>query len=222
MRTAIFISVLIIVVMVATSVFGWANIPEDAIIARHWDLKGNPNGFSPRNHILIGMPALGVFLSALFIVIPAIDPRKENIAQSMGVLIVGWIGSLFLIAVVHASIIYAAATGTGMSLAGMSATLYASCLFLIVLGNFIAKSRSNFFLGVRTPWTLSSEHAWIAANRTAGWLCVLTGIAGAATGLTLGAQDGFRVMIAGVITMAVVSVIVSYIAWRGDPDRKRA
>lgn len=222
MKNAVFISILIILGMIATSVYGWINISADAMIARHWDLQGNVNGYSPRNQYLIGMPGLGILLTLLFIAIPAIDPRKQNIARSMGVLFVGWLGSLILIAIVHASITYAAVQGDGAQFFGISAALYATSLFLIVLGNFIAKSRSNFFVGIRTPWTLSSEHAWIMANRTAGWLCVLTGIAAAATGVALSAEDGFRVLIAGVLTMAVVSVIVSYFAWRADPDRENA
>ncbi|MEM8770242.1 MAG: SdpI family protein [Pseudomonadota bacterium] len=222
MKAAVWLSILTIAAMAGVSIYGFINIPEGTMIARHWNLNGEPDGFSPRNHVLIGMPAIGVLLSIMFAAIPKIDPRKENIARSMNVLIVGWLGALMLIAVTHASIVLAAAQGQTAQFFGFGGTLYGVCLFFIVIGNFIAKSRSNFFIGVRTPWTLSSEHAWNVANRTAGWLLVLTGVASAATGVFASPADGFRVLIAGAVTMAVVSVIVSYFAWKNDPDRKEA
>ena len=102
------------------------------------------------------------------------------------------------------------------------AALYGLCLLIILMGNYTAKSRSNFFLGVRTPWTLSSEHAWSVANRTAGWLFVLTGLAAAATGTLYGAPAGYRVFFVCVVSAALISVVVSYFAWKADPERQGA
>lgn len=219
MKTAIFGSIILIAVMVGVSAYGWANIPEDMMIARHWGLNGEVDGFSPRNHVLIGMPLLGAILAVFFAMVPRIDPRAANVERSRGLLFAGWLGSLALLTVMHAAIIFPAANGEAdPGLPGL--TLYAVSLLIIIIGNFTAKSRSNFFLGVRTPWTLSSEHAWIAANRTAGWLFVLTGFLAAATGIIYDYATGFKLLTVGVISAALVSVAVSYFAWRADPDRQ--
>ena len=206
-------------IMALISVYGLMSIPADAIIARHWGLDGQPDGFSPRNHVLIGLPMLALILSVIFAIIPVIDPRRKNIDQSRGLYLASWIGTLSVLVLAHGFVIWAAVTGGNLSFAIIG---YAVAALLIVLGNFIAKSRSNWFLGVRTPWSLSSEHAWVAANRTAGWLMVLTGLAAAATIALLGEQKGVIVLIAGAVTSALAGVVVSFFAWRNDPDRHGA
>ncbi len=218
MKTAIWICGLAIAAMAGISIYGWVHIPADATLARHWNLNGVANGFSPRNHVLIGMPVVAIVLALFFFMIPAIDPRPEHVRRSAGLLAASAIGVTTLLAVVHAGIVLPAARGEASPpLPGI--TLYAVSILLILIGNYTAKSRSNFFLGIRTPWTLSSEHAWSVANRTGGWLFVLTGAGAAAAGLMMGPSEGYLVLGAGVAA-AVVSVLVSYFAWRGDPERK--
>lgn len=214
-------SALAIAAMTAIAVYGFLHIPADAMIARHWTVDGIANGFSPRDHVLIGGPAIALALSALFALIPRIDPRRENVEASPGLLLAGWIGTLALVSVAYGSIVFAAANGVEGGFPG-DAWFYAACLVLVLIGNFMAKSRSNFFLGVRTPWTLSSEHSWGVANRIGGWLFVVVGLAGAGAGMVYGSQRGYSVLIAGALAAALASVIVSYLAWLGDPGRKRA
>ena len=52
------------------------------------------------------------------------------------------------------------------------------CLFFVLFGNLLSKVRPNFFVGIRTPWTLASEHVWIATHRFAAWATVLSGLCG--------------------------------------------
>lgn len=214
------VSMVIIIAMAGVSAYGWVSIPEGTEIARHWDIHGEPNGFSPRSHILIGMPLFAVALSLLFMFVPALEPRKEHAAQNTALLAASWVGSLGVLLAVHAAIVYAAVEGqTRLPLP--QGILFASCVLIMLIGNFTAKSRSNFFLGVRTPWTLSSEHSWVAANRTAGWLFVLSAAAAMATSLALDTADGFKVLLAGVISAALISIVVSFLAWRSDPARAK-
>lgn len=216
-RAGLIFSFIALIAVTAISVYGWTAIPADMMIARHWDINGVANGFSPRNHILIGAPVMIVIFSTVFAAIPLIDPRPDNVKKSYGLLMAGWIGVLAIIVVTHAAIVVGAAKGITPEPAF---TLYGVSLLLVVLGNYTAKSRSNFFLGVRTPWSLSSEHAWAAANRTGGWLFVLTGLAAGLATAVAGQPAGLRVLLAGGLTAAVVSIAVSYFAWRGDPERR--
>ena len=218
MKLGVIVSILALLVMAAASLYGWNTIPADAMLARHWDLNGEANGFWPRDQLLIVMPLIAAGLSLAFFLIPKIDPRPAHVRQSQALLMVGWFGVLGLLTFVHVSTVLAAAQGqTAMPHMGLH--LYGLSLLIILIGNYTAKSRSNFFLGVRTPWSLSSEHAWSVSNRTGGWLFVLTGLAAAATGLALDVKQGYRVLVVGVLAAAAVSVVVSYLAWRHDPDR---
>lgn len=216
MRTAWVLSIAAILVMAAISLYGASVIPDDAMIARHWNFAGEVDGYSPRNHVLIAMPTLAAFMSIIFAAIPHIDPRKRNIAASKGLLVVSWIGVLALLAVTHGWVIYTAAHINSESPPPPHLILYGVSALLVVIGNFVAKSRSNFFLGVRTPWSLSSEHAWAVANRFGGWLLVLTGILAASAGYFLGFRAGMLTLVAGALAAALVSIAISYVAWRSE------
>ena len=219
MKIGLGASIVAIAAMIAISVYGWIHIPADAMLARHWNASGIADEFSPRDHVLIGGPLLAAALSAFFALIPLVEPRRENVKSSAGLLLAGWVGVLALLSLAYGSVVFAAANGVDDGFTS-DVRFYGLCLLLIVLGNFMAKSRSNYFLGVRTPWTHSSEHAWSLANRTGGWLFVAVGLASAAAGMAYGSAHGYRVLIAGAVAAALVSIIVSYLAWLADPERK--
>jgi len=68
------------------------------------------------------------------------------------------------------------------------------CLLLALLGNLMGKVRRNFYIGVRTPWTLANERVWNATHRFAGKTLVAGGLAGLA--LTVAGLNGWPVMVA--------------------------
>ncbi len=217
-KKGLLFSLPILAVIAATSVYGWTVIEPGAQIASHWDANGNVNGYSSKETALLLMPGMAVFLVLLFSILPLADPRKENLYKSAAFYLTGWIGALVLLAAVHVMTVRSAVTGTPPDIAIVNVIVGA---FFAVIGNFMAKSRSNWFAGVRTPWSLSSEHAWKAANRTTGWLFVLTGLGAIATTYAASPRMGVGVMLAGAITAALAGVIVSYFAWRSDPERAR-
>jgi immunity protein, SdpI family len=94
----------------------------------------------------------------------------------------------------------------------------ATGLFFVVLGNFMGKIRPNWFVGVRTPWTLSSKLSWTKTHRLAGWLFIGMGILIAALGVV---RTGW--MFALTVSISVASVVgmfaYSYWVFRNDPDR---
>lgn len=98
---------------------------------------------------------------------------------------------------------------------------YALCLALVALGILTAKSRPNFFIGVRTPWTVSSAHSWTVTNRLAGGLTAAIGVASAAVGGFIDIPTGYWTIVGGVIAGAIISTVLSYFAWMADPARRK-
>ncbi len=217
-RAAYIFSVGIILLMMGVSFYGLRHIPADAMLPSHWNIKGEVDDYAPRNVMLALFPALGLIVSVLFAAIPCIDPRRENVWRSAGLYYASWFGVLGLMAALHFVIVSAAANGAEPD---SRLILLPICVLLIVIGNFMAKSRSTWFIGLRTPWTLSSEAAWIAANRAAGWLFVATGVATAAAIYLVDVRSGFVVMFAGVLAAAAIGVAISYLVWRDDPSRAK-
>src|SRR5215469_12244673 len=188
-RTPFVISLLIIGVMLAIGLWGWAALPDGARIATHWDANGNPNGSSAK--------AVG-----LFAILPYIEPRRANLLASRKLYLSGWYGSLFLLANAQLLIVLHA---TGRVVDIRHWTLGAVGLLYVFLGNFMGKSRSNFFVGVRLPWTLSSELAWAKGNRLAGFGLMATGLATLAAVFAAEPSTPAIVLIAGTTLSVTVA-----------------
>lgn len=97
--------------------------------------------------------------------------------------------------------------------------LPATAVLFIVIGNYLGKTRSNFFAGIRTPWTLSSDYSWEKTHHLTGRLFVLAGAATLIASFALAAKFAAEIMVAGVLASALVGIIASYIYWRRDPLR---
>jgi uncharacterized membrane protein len=91
----------------------------------------------------------------------------------------------------------------------------------IVIGNYLPKVRSNFLMGIRTPWTLTSDRSWARTHRLGGRLFVLEGLILVVAGLLgIGGPVQVGLIIAGVAIIVGVAFVYSYIVWRDDPERR--
>jgi uncharacterized membrane protein len=199
--------------MAAVAMAVWNTLPERVPI--HFDLQGRPNGWGGRFEALGLMPlvAIGVYLLLLFL--PRIDPGRANYAAVSGAYSAIRLCVTVVLAVVYGLMIQSARVGTITP--GRWLPLLIGGL-LIVLGNQMGKLRPNWFVGVRTPWTLSSKLSWGKTHRLAGRLMVLAGIvwwilAALVPGEAL--WVGLVCMAAGMLT----AIVYSYAVWRGDPDK---
>src|SRR5262249_32769783 len=92
-------------------------------------------------------------------------------------------------------------------------------VLLVVIGNFMGKIRPNWFVGIRTPWTLSSKVSWDRTHRLGGWLFIVGGIAMIAS---VAAPSSLRIGICASVPFAIVGIcfVYSYFLWRADPDKQ--
>lgn len=217
LRRPLMVSFMLILAMVAISAYGWVRLPAEAELPIHWGIDGRPDAFASKPIALLGGPGLALLLTVLFAVLPAIEPRRLHLERSARAYQSAWIGVLAILLLGHAAAI-AAGLGIAVDVARVIA-VGVGALF-VTLGNWLPKTSSNFVLGVRTPWTLSSERSWSVTHRLAGRGFVLLGLGV----LGLGAFDApaaliFGVMLVGMSALATVLVAVSYRVWRSDRDR---
>ncbi len=216
LRRPLIFSALVLALMLCASAWGWQVLPDNVRIAVHWGAGFRPNGFAGKPEGLLLLPGVALAITALMASLPLIEPRRSNLVSSRKLYFAGWYGTLALLLLVHAlTIAYAAGVGVDVP----RILLTAIALLLVLVGNFLGKSRSNFFVGVRLPWTLSSERAWTAANRFAGRGFVVTGLAAIAALVWKGAPAGIVVIGAGLVVTVVGSVIVSFVTWKNDEHR---
>jgi uncharacterized membrane protein len=173
-RMPLIVSVALIAAMIGLSAWTWTALPPMAPVAIHWDIHGRPNWYAPKEIALILVPAIALLVTALFALWPHLEPRRANLASGRLAYEAGWLGTMGILTVTHI-VIAMQARGAGLDVVGD--IVVAVAVFVAVLGTFLGKSRSNFFIGVRTPWSLSSDLAWERTNRIVGRLFVLTGLA---------------------------------------------
>lgn len=219
LRTLVTVGGTIVVAMLLLSAWAWPQIPDGAQIPVHWGPSGEPDGYGPKWLALLGLPATAAFIIGLLWVIPRFEPRRHNLARSSSAYVATGLAAVGLMAAIHVVAIMAALGGDiNMSVvAGV-----AMGVMFVIIGNFMGKTRSNWFFGVRTPWTLSSDRSWAMTHRLGGWLFIIMGVAVTVTTLVLGGMAGVWVMLGGLSAAIVILFVYSYLAWRDDPDRIEA
>jgi uncharacterized membrane protein len=164
--------------------------------------------------LFIGLPI------ALFLLIPRIEPRREHLWSSAKAYGAIWMALVLGGLVAHTAFVLRA-TDRSLDLSENLIELVFP-LLLIVTGNYLSKLRSNFFVGIRTPWTLSSDIAWRKTHRVGGRVLILLGLALIPLAFYLDSATNLWVTGAAVVGTALVLVIYSYFAWRGDPASHRS
>jgi uncharacterized membrane protein len=198
--------------MFLASAVVWSMVPERVPV--HWGIDGQVDRYGGKWEGLLITPAIALGVYLLMAFLPLIDPGRANYARFKTAYLVFRIVFLIYMAVIHGAIL---ATALGYRVdVGRVIFLSMGVLFL-VLGNFMGKIRPNWFVGVRTPWTLSSKRSWTRTHRAAGWFFILLGLV--AIGGGIAPRPGVIAMIAvGVIGLPSL-IIYSYLIWRNDPDR---
>jgi len=195
---------------VAISIWAYPRLPPT--VATHWNLRGTPDGFSSRGLAVAIMPLVIVGMTGLFKVLPKIDPRRENYAR--------FLTSYWLIAnavivfmlVAHAMII---ASGLGFSVRVDRLMPVGVGLLFVFLGNYLTRVEPNWFVGIRTPWTLSSDTVWRKTHRTGGWLMVIGGLV-LAIGAFLPHGAFLPLLVVTILLVALIPIVQSYVLWKRE------
>jgi uncharacterized membrane protein len=217
LRPLLVVGVATIGAMLAVSALAWGQIPDRTQVPIHWDLAGEADAFASKEVGLLMTPALAIGLLALFVVLPAVEPRGRNLARSGPAYLTMTAAAIVFTGAVHVAVVW---TALGNSIDIPRVVGGGLGLLYIVIGNMLGKTRSTWFMGVRTPWTLSSERSWSKTHRLAGRLFAGLG------GLTLiaavtGRPELIVAVIGGGTALVVIGAVAySYLAWRDDPERR--
>lgn len=209
MRSRWFGLVIAALALVATWL-AWDKLPPH--MATHWDASGHINGYSSRAFGALLAPAMMIGLTLLFQVLPALDPRRANYAKFADTYWVIANAVILFLGIVHLMVL-AYGLGYGVSMTRVL-PLGLGVLF-IALGNVLPRVEPNWFVGIRTPWTLSSDTVWRKTHRTGGFVFLLGGCALLIEGITpLG--NVLPVMIGTIFVTALTPVVQSYLLWKGE------
>lgn len=184
----------------------YPRFPEQVPV--HWGLSGQPDRYSPKPWGPFAIPLTMAAIYLLLLVVPAISPRGYRIEQfrrTFDVIRTAMMIFLFVVVVVADL----AAIGTPLPTGRI---IFAALgVLLAILGNYMGKITKNFFVGIRTPWTLASDEVWMRTHRLGGKLFMIAGLA-----LVVCAFSGFGgpALIVLVIVASLIPVIYSYLLYR--------
>ena len=218
-RIPLLVSLALIAVMAAAGYLAWHLLPPGTAVAVHWGIDGKPNGYARGGFGFFVIPAVAAVVTLLMALAPRIEPRRFNLAASAKLYATGWIGAMLLLAIAQAMIV---TNALFRPVDGRATIIAALSVLFIVMGNYFGKTRSNFFAGIRTPWTLSSDLSWEKTHRLGGKLFIATGAITLAILVIAGSALAMMIFLPLLLATIVVSVAMSYVYWKRDPDRQRA
>ena len=202
----------LVIALVALAISIWAYSSLPPTVATHWNLRGTPDGFSSRFLAAAIGPVVIVGITLLFNLLPKIDPRRENYARFLSTYWLFANAVIVFMLIPHGMVI---ATGLGYSVRiDRLMPLFIGLLF-VVIGNYLTRVEPNWFVGIRTPWTLSSDTVWRKTHRTGGGLMVLGGFMVAAAAF-LPHSALLPLLIGALVVAAVIPVVLSYVLWKRE------
>ena len=160
---------LVCLIPLAAGAILYQKLPETMAI--HWGVNGEANGWSSKFSAAFLLPCGLLLLNLLMPLFLAVDPKKQNIDGKMKTVIL-WIipvTSLFCSASTLAE-------GMGVhAFVSVTAPIFVGVLFVLI-GNYLPKTKQNYVLGIRLPWTLNSEENWNRTHRLGGFAMVAGGL----------------------------------------------
>ena len=186
----------------------WNNLPEQ--VPMHWNLKGEIDDWGSK-YSLIGLVfLLPVFTYVLMLVVPKIDPKKRM--ESMG----GKYDQFKFILVAFMSVttlvVIFISKNQKLSNPNMIAIL-AGILFVFV-GNYFKVMKQNYFIGIKTPWTLESEEVWKLTHLLAGKMWVIGGLLLVICSLVVPENLNFYFFISISAVISIVPIVYSYLIYK--------
>jgi len=190
------IELLIVASMLIVAGLLWDQLPE--IMPSHWNIEGEVDAYMDKTTWIWIFPGITLFIALMFPFFSRIDPKKEKyelfrrpwlIFQMM---FVGFFAYLYFVSLYLT--LNPEVSITGFVFGGIG-------VLFVLIGNYLGKVRQNWFLGIRTPWTLDNEEVWNKTQRLAGWIFLIAG-------LVIFAEAFIQWQIAWVLGICVVVAVI--------------
>jgi uncharacterized membrane protein len=184
----------------------YADLPEQ--IAVHWSGTGSPDSFVPKSLAAFGLPFLFLAVNLFSKLRLYNDPKRANTSHVMQ-LLAAWTPPLLSLVLVPVTLFIALDANIPISL--MVSVL--AGVVLLVCGNYLPKSRQNYTIGIKLPWTLHNADNWNKTHRMAGYLYILGGII-IISGAFIFRGGAYLIILLAVAVFITVPVLYSYLLYR--------
>ena len=199
----------ILMLSFAIGIFLYPQMPDQ--MASHWNAQGKVDGYMPKFWGLFLMPLTSIFLFLLFVLIPKIDPLKANIDKFRD-----YYDGFVVFMITFLFYIYLLTIFWNLDIRFNMTRLLAPALGILFYycGILINNAKRNWFIGIRTPWTLSSEKVWDKTHKIGGKLFKIAGII-ALCGAFFQNYVLFLVLVP-VISVSIYTIVYSYFEYQRE------
>lgn len=207
--------VALVILLFAVSAFFYPQLPDK--LASHWNAAGQADGYSSKFWGLFLLPIIALAFSIMLLFIPRLDPLKANVEKFKsyyyGFIIVFLLFFLYLHVL---TIVFNMGYTLNMTLFLIPA--FAAMFYF--MGVMVSKAKRNYFIGIRTPWTLASDTVWDKTHALGGKLFKIAALI-SLIGLLFG-QYAIWFMMAPVMLASIVTIVYSYVVFRKEMKPKAA
>ncbi|WP_375325704.1 SdpI family protein [Flagellimonas sp. GZD32] len=190
----------------------WNQLPQE--VPLHYNIKGEIDRYGDKSELIMIPIMLPLLIYVLLLVVPYIDPKKQ--IQKMGnkyyslKLILTLITSVLALFILYST--------KGGSLGNPNFIFVIVGVMYLILGNYFKTIKANYFIGIRTPWTLESEFIWKETHKLGGKVWFIGGIVAIISSLTLPMETNFKVFMAITVIIALIPIIYSYMLFKKQKD----
>lgn len=208
------IPAILILAAVIVTIAVYPRLPEQ--IPTHWSMSGEVNGWSNRLWGAWMLPLIMAVVWLFMRAIPHIDPRKANYEKFSGMYDALVILILAFMLLMHVVVLLSA---TGNVIRMDRVVMPATGIFIAIMGVLLPRAQPNWFVGFRTPWTLTSDLSWERTHKVGGTLFIALGLLIVASTFIAPERAIWLLVVAGLGVVAFL-FIYSYQVWKQDPSKR--
>lgn len=197
----------------AVGAYVYPSLPDH--VASHWNSAGEVNGYMPKFWGVFLVPLMMLAFIGLYFALPALDP-KRGIHAFRKYYNIFWIAFFIFFVYIFKLVVMYNYAGEHFDLNHVMPPAVA--FLYLVIGWILPRTKQNWFMGIRTPWTLSSEKVWDKTHKLGGILFSLSALGPALLFFMPGAGDipTLVLLVGPILLAAIITVVYSYIEFKRE------
>ena len=186
----------------------WEKLPEK--VPMHWNMEGEIDRYGDKSELILIPLLLPLLIYVLFTIIPKIDPKDKLKYMGKKYTVLKTVLTVFMSAL-SMMIIYAA---MNESFYNPNYILLLIGVLFAILGNYFKTLRANYFIGIKTPWTLENETVWKETHKLAGKIWFIGGLMIIFGSLILDKTANTVLFVTITVTITLIPVVYSYFKYQ--------
>ncbi len=216
-----------LILIFGLAIYTWLQLPELEQYPVHWSGDGVPDRYGSKTEVLFALfiiPLSAAFTFAIFAYIPKIEPVRASVAANTRPYTYIWALMMVLFVGISGFVSYSYANieaSPDMAQISISFLVIAMGAFFIFIGNIMGKFKRNFLVGIKTPWTLTSDLSWDKTHRLGGRMFVSAGLISMASTFIIKPEFALYILVGLSLAITIFAFIYSFVIWKNDPNKRK-